>query len=72
MCDGARGAPLIPWPNGLADGHRFGGIKHQVALTEPENPQRDPPPAALASVAGPAVARLPMMAVSLNSKTSRS
>ncbi|MGB6059790.1 MAG: aldose 1-epimerase family protein [Microthrixaceae bacterium] len=36
MCDGAHGAPLIPWPNRLADGkYRFGGVDHQVALTEP-------------------------------------
>ena len=31
------GAPLIPWPNRLADGRdRFDGVQHQVALTEPE------------------------------------
>lgn len=37
MCDGAHGAPLIPWPNRLADGHyRFDGNEYQVALTEPE------------------------------------
>lgn len=37
MCDGARGAPLIPWPNRLADGkYTFDGADHQVALTEPE------------------------------------
>ncbi|MEO5678430.1 MAG: aldose 1-epimerase family protein [Acidimicrobiales bacterium] len=36
MCDGAHGTPLIPWPNRLADGrYRFGGVDHQVALTEP-------------------------------------
>ncbi len=36
MCDGAHGAPLIPWPNRLADGrYRFDGADHQVALTEP-------------------------------------
>lgn len=36
MCDGAHGAPLIPWPNRLADGrYRFEGAEHQVALTEP-------------------------------------
>ncbi len=33
MSDGDRGAPLIPWPNRLADGRRE---DHQVALTEPE------------------------------------
>jgi aldose 1-epimerase len=37
MCDGAHGAPLIPWPNRLADGrYRFDGVEHQLALTEPE------------------------------------
>jgi len=35
--DGAHGAPLIPWPNRLADGrYSFDGEEHQVALTEPE------------------------------------
>jgi len=35
MCDGAHGAPLIPWPNRLGDGHyTFAGVEHQVALTE--------------------------------------
>jgi len=37
ICDGAHGAPLVPWPNRLGDGrYRFDGIEHQVALTEPE------------------------------------
>lgn len=37
MCDGAHGAPLIPWPNRLADGaYRFDGIDYAVALTEPD------------------------------------
>ena len=36
MCDGAHGAPLIPWPNRLADGrYAFDGAELQVALTEP-------------------------------------
>lgn len=36
MCDGGHGAPLIPWPNRLADGrYRFDGVDYQVALTEP-------------------------------------
>ncbi|HEY5429454.1 MAG TPA: aldose 1-epimerase family protein [Solirubrobacteraceae bacterium] len=36
MCDGAHGAPLIPWPNRLADGrYRFDGTDYGVALTEP-------------------------------------
>jgi aldose 1-epimerase len=36
ICDGAHGAPLIPWPNRLADGrYRFDGVDYQVALTEP-------------------------------------
>jgi aldose 1-epimerase len=37
MCDGAHGAPLIPWPNRLADGrYSFDGNDYQVSLTEPE------------------------------------
>lgn len=37
MCDGAHGAPLIPWPNRLADGrYHFDGADYQVALTEPD------------------------------------
>lgn len=37
MCDGAHGAPLIPWPNRLGDGrYTFAGVDHQVALTEPD------------------------------------
>jgi aldose 1-epimerase len=37
MCDGAHGAPLIPWPNRLADGrYRFDGAELQLALSEPE------------------------------------
>lgn len=37
MCDGAHGAPLIPWPNRLGDGrYSFEGTDYQVALTEPE------------------------------------
>lgn len=37
MCDGAHGAPLIPWPNRLADGrYTFDAVEYQVALTEPE------------------------------------
>ena len=36
MCDGAHGAPLIPWPNRLGDGrYRFDGVDYQVALSEP-------------------------------------
>ncbi len=36
-CDGAHGAPLIPWPNRLADGrYSFGGSEHQVPIDEPE------------------------------------
>jgi aldose 1-epimerase len=36
ICDGAHGAPLIPWPNRLADGrYSFDGVDHQVAQTEP-------------------------------------
>lgn len=37
MCDGAHGAPLIPWPNRLGDGqYRFDQTDYQVALTEPD------------------------------------
>ncbi len=37
ICDGAHGAPLIPWPNRLADGkYSFDGVNYQVDLTEPE------------------------------------
>ena len=37
MCDGAHGAPLIPWPNRLADGRfSFDGSDYQLSLTEPE------------------------------------
>lgn len=36
MCDGAHGAPLIPWPNRLGDGrYTFDGNEYQVPLTEP-------------------------------------
>ncbi|TMF59962.1 MAG: aldose epimerase [Chloroflexi bacterium] len=37
MCTVARGAPLLPWPNRLADGrYEFDGATHQTPLTEPE------------------------------------
>ena len=37
MCRGARGTPLVPWPNRIADGtYTFTGTRHQLALTEPE------------------------------------
>jgi aldose 1-epimerase len=37
MADGAHGAPLIPWPNRVADGrYTFDGSDYQLALTEPE------------------------------------
>ena len=36
ICDGAHGAPLIPWPNRLGDGrYTFDGQERQVPLTEP-------------------------------------
>jgi aldose 1-epimerase len=36
-CSGARGQPLLPWPNRVRDGrYAFGGTEHQLALTEPE------------------------------------
>lgn len=35
MCDGGHGAPLIPWPNRLADGaYRFEGRTYQLPITE--------------------------------------
>ena len=35
-CTGARGQPLVPWPNRLRDGrYRFGGRELQLPLTEP-------------------------------------
>ncbi len=34
--DGGHGAPLLPWPNRIGDGrYSFGGVEHQLALTEP-------------------------------------
>ena len=37
ICDGAHGAPLIPWPNRLADGrYSFDGVDYQLALSEPD------------------------------------
>lgn len=37
ICDGAHGAPLIPWPNRLDDGrYRFDGREFRLPLTEPE------------------------------------
>lgn len=36
MCSGARGQPLIPWPNRLRDGrYEFQGETHQLPLSEP-------------------------------------
>jgi aldose 1-epimerase len=37
MCSSGRGQTLIPWPNRLQDGsYEFGGLRHQLALNEPE------------------------------------
>lgn len=37
MCSSARGQPLIPWPNRLADGsYELDGQHHQLPLSEPE------------------------------------
>jgi aldose 1-epimerase len=37
MADGARGAPLVPWPNRLGDGrYVFDGVEHQVPIDEPD------------------------------------
>ncbi|KAA0108359.1 aldose 1-epimerase family protein [Mycolicibacterium sp. P1-5] len=36
-CTGARGLPLVPWPNRIADGkYRFDGSDYQLPLTEPD------------------------------------
>jgi aldose 1-epimerase len=36
LCDGGHGAPLLPWPNRLADGrYSFAGADYQVELSEP-------------------------------------
>ena len=36
-CDGAHGAPLVPWPNRLADGaYSFDGNRYQLAINEPD------------------------------------
>ncbi len=36
VCDGALGAPLVPWPNRIGDGtYTFAGVDQQLALTEP-------------------------------------
>jgi aldose 1-epimerase len=36
MCDGAHGAPLVPWPNRLADGrYTWDGVDYQVDISEP-------------------------------------
>ncbi len=36
-CTGARGLPLVPWPNRIRDGsYTFGGTEYQVPLTEPD------------------------------------
>lgn len=38
MCADYRGAVLMPWPNRVGDGaYEFGGVTHQLALTEPEH-----------------------------------
>jgi aldose 1-epimerase len=37
MCSGARGQPLVPWPNRIDGGaYTFDGTPYQLALTEPE------------------------------------
>jgi len=37
---GYRGTTLAPWPNRIVDGrYEFGGVEHQLALTEPERGQ---------------------------------
>lgn len=42
-CTGARGLPLIPWPDRIQDGvYTFDGIDYQVPLTEPRAARRHP------------------------------
>ena len=37
QCTGARGLPLVPWPNRIEDGaYTFDGVEYQVPLTEPK------------------------------------
>jgi aldose 1-epimerase len=37
MSSGGRGQLLMPWPNRIRDGrYEFGGVEHQLALTEPK------------------------------------
>src|SRR3954454_9841867 len=37
MCTGARGLPLIPWPNRIEDGaYSFDGVDYHLPLSEPE------------------------------------
>src|SRR3954467_10292518 len=37
ICDGARGTPLIPWPNRLEDGrYAFDSVERQLDLSEPD------------------------------------
>lgn len=37
QCSGARGLPLVPWPNRIQYGtYTFDGVEYQVPLTEPE------------------------------------
>lgn len=36
-CTGARGLPLVPWPDRIEDGtYTFDGVDYQVPLTEPD------------------------------------
>jgi aldose 1-epimerase len=38
MASGARGQPLIPWPNRIQDGrYAWGGDEHQLPLSEPDS-----------------------------------
>jgi aldose 1-epimerase len=60
MCSGARGQPLIPWPNRLRDGrYEFDGATQQLPLSEADrvtlehvlHPQAGPPRAISRAVA---------------------
>jgi aldose 1-epimerase len=62
LCDGAHGAPLIPWPNRLGDGrYSFDGTDYQVALTNRTSATRS----TVSCTGGPATGPAPTAAVSI-------
>lgn len=53
MCDGGHGAPLIPWPNRIADGrYRFDDVRLPGSADRTRQAQRNPWLPPLARVAG--------------------